>query len=107
MPFSARYRSHHRPALLFKHYLMHSGGKLNRRMQHKNYGLIIDPIQPEDFVLGSAQSLEARFGETVINPEGDWLRFTPSTEDQSARNGDTWACVSFATLNAVEMLARA
>lgn len=73
----------------------------------KNYGLIVEPVQPEDFVLGTDQSLGAKFGaEVYINLEGDWSKYTPSTEDQATRNGDTYACVSFGTLNAVEMLAK-
>jgi hypothetical protein len=74
----------------------------------KNYGLIVDPIQPEDFLLGSDQSLGAKYGADVyLNETGDWTRYAPSTEDQSTKNGDTYACVSFGTTNAIEMIARA
>lgn len=72
----------------------------------KNYGLIIEPIQPEDFVLGSAQSLEVKYGAAAINPEADWTKYTPSTEDQSTNTGDTYACTNHGTDNAAEMLHR-
>jgi hypothetical protein len=72
----------------------------------KNYGLIIEPIQPEDFFLGSSQSLAVKYGAEILVPDGDWNNFTPATEHQDTSDGDTWACVSFGTSNAVEMLAR-
>jgi hypothetical protein len=72
----------------------------------KNYGLIIEPHKPEDFLGGTDQSLEAKYGGTVINPSGDWTPYLPSTEDQDTTNGDTYACVSYGTSNAIEMLAR-
>jgi hypothetical protein len=72
----------------------------------KNFGLIIPPYEPEDYLGGSSQSLEAKYGTTSVNPSGDWSRYAPSTEDQDTSDGDTWACCSFGTSNAVEMLAR-
>lgn len=76
-------------------------------MEIKPLGLRLDPIAPEDFLGGTSQSLEAKYGAEVLNPEGDWTRFVPSTENQDTSTGDTYACVSFATSNAVEMLAKA
>lgn len=76
-------------------------------MEFKNYGLIVEPLQPEDYLLGSDQSLGAKYGADVyLNPTGDWTPYTPSTEDQDTKTGDTWACTSFGTTNAIEMLAR-
>jgi hypothetical protein len=75
-------------------------------METKNYGLIIEPFAPEDFLGGTSQSLEARYGAEILNPEGDWSKHTPSTENQDTSTGDTFACVSFGTTNAIEMLAR-
>lgn len=72
----------------------------------KNYGLIIEPIQPEDFVLGSDRSLSTKFaGRTPINPSGDWRPFAPVGELQ-APEYETNACASFGTLNALETLKR-
>lgn len=73
----------------------------------KNYGLVLDPIVPEDYLLGSDQSLGAKYGADVyLNEKGDWTPYTPSTEDQSTNTGDTFACTVFATTNAIEMLAK-
>jgi hypothetical protein len=72
----------------------------------RNYGLIVDPIAPEDFILGTSQSLETKYGAADINPQSDWTHYTPATENQDTSTGDTWACVSFGTTNAVEMLMR-
>lgn len=75
-------------------------------MAVKPRGLIVEPFQPEDYLGGTSQSLEAKYGGTVINPSGDWSNYLPSTEDQDTSDGDTWACASFGTSNAVEILAR-
>jgi hypothetical protein len=75
-------------------------------METKNFGLIVDPVVPEDFLGGTSQSLEAKYGGEELVPDGDWSPYTPSTEDQDTTTGDTFACVSHGTLNAVEMLAR-
>lgn len=75
-------------------------------MERKHYGLILEPLKPTDFVLGTSQSLEAKYGAEAVNPSGDWSNFTPSEEDQSTMTGDTWACTNFNTIDAVEMLHR-
>lgn len=76
-------------------------------MEPKNYGLQLDPFIPdEDFLGGSTLSLETKYGSEVLVPDGDWSPYTPSTENQDTSTGDTFACVSFATTNAIEMLAR-
>lgn len=79
-------------------------------MEHTNViprGLVVEPILiGEDYLGGTTQSLEAKYGGTIINDKGDWSDYTPSTEQQDTSDGDTWACVSFGTSNAIEMLAR-
>ncbi len=75
-------------------------------MEHKNYGLDLRPIAPEDFLGGSTNSLQRKFGDEVLVADGDWTPYLPSTENQDTSNGDTYACVSFAISNAIEMLAR-
>lgn len=75
-------------------------------MEGKNFGLLIEPIQPEDFILGSSQSLDTKYGTEILVPDGDWTPYLPPSENQSTNNGDTFACVSFGTTNAVELLAR-
>jgi hypothetical protein len=75
-------------------------------MKIRHYGFVPEPFSPEDFLGGTTNSLEAKYGGEIINPEGDWSPYLPSEEDQRAGNSDTFACVSYGTLNAVEMLAR-
>lgn len=72
----------------------------------KQYGLLVEPIQPEDFFGGTVQSLDFKYGSEELVPDGDWSPFLPSEENQNTNTGDTFACVSFGTTNAVEMLAR-
>ena len=70
----------------------------------KNYGLIIEPQVPEDFVFGSDNSLSNKFrGREVLEPEGNWGNYLPINEKQ-APSFETNACVSFGTLNAIEIL---
>lgn len=75
-------------------------------MSMKPNGLILEPIVPEDFLGGSSQSLEVKYGAEELVPSGDWTPYLPPEEDQSTRNGDTWACTAYATTNAIELLAR-
>lgn len=73
-------------------------------MTPRNTGLIIEPIAPEDYILGSDQSLEHKFGAEVLQPTGNWMGFLPDNEKQ-APGYETSACVSFATSSAIEILA--
>jgi hypothetical protein len=68
--------------------------------------LIIEPITPEDFLGGTVNSLEFKYGAEELVPDGEWTPYLPSTENQDTSNGDTYACVSFATSNVVEMIAK-
>lgn len=64
-----------------------------------HYGFI-KPIQtPEDWVFGSGKIT----GE-VLQENRDWRPFLPHVEYQSRHNFETYGCVSFTTLNAVEIL---
>lgn len=69
-----------------------------------NHGLIIEPIAPEDYILGSDNSLGVKFGGQVLQPNGNWKDYLPDTEKQ-APGYETSACVSFNTINALEILA--
>ncbi len=41
-----------------------------------SYGLILEPLKPEDFVFGSSQSLDTKFGaETPLVPTGNWYPY--------------------------------
>lgn len=67
-----------------------------------NYGLIIEPPKPEDYVLGGKVSLK---GE-VLAPDGQWDGYLPETEVQNRNNVEPYSCVSFTTNNCIEILER-
>ena len=64
----------------------------------KNFGFIPPVIVPEDYFLGSK-----KLGSQDINLTGNWTKFLPTPELQR-QNYETQGCVSFATLNCLEML---
>ena len=66
-----------------------------------NYGFIRDEIKPEDYVFGSGQLA----GE-VLQPNGNWTNYLPPGELQNLHGVEPYACVSFGTLNALEILLR-
>lgn len=66
-----------------------------------NFGLKIEPLKPEDHVLGG--TLGAAF--PTINEKGDWTGWLPVPEMQN-HGTETNACVSFATTNIAETLIR-
>lgn len=65
----------------------------------KNYGLKLSIRKPEDYVLGGAQVVLS-----PLQPDGDWTTFLPVKEIQNLKGIEPFACVSYATLNCVEML---
>lgn len=75
-------------------------------LNSKNYGLLLEPLQPEDYVFGSAQSLSNKFkARTKLRPDSDWRPWLPVEEPQ-APIYETNACASFGTNNALEILLR-
>lgn len=72
-----------------------------KKLQVMNTGLQLSPIAPEDFVLGASNEL----GGTPLVPDGQWGGWLPDNEVQN-QGIETFACVSFATLNCVEILER-
>src|SRR3990167_10083955 len=71
------------------------GKKMNR------YGLKLDVFKPDDYVFGASP---VPYEE--INPSGDWSDYLPTRERQNLHNIETYACVTFTTLNAIEILIR-
>jgi len=66
------------------------------------YGLILDPIQNEDFIFG-----DGKLGaESVRVPEANWSGWLPDIEVQNLNGIEPYACVSFTVLNCVEILER-
>lgn len=68
--------------------------------QEINHGFIPDEIRPEDYVFGGHTKLK---GE-VLQQDGSWLAFLPPDERQMRFGVETMSCVSFSTLNALEIL---
>lgn len=66
-----------------------------------NYGLKIDEIKQQDFLFG-----DAKLGDSPINPDANWSGFLPDVEVQNLNGIEPYACVSFTTLNCVEILER-
>lgn len=66
-----------------------------------NYGYIAPTLRPEDFVFGAN-----KLGDAPVNPGGQWDAWLPSPEDQNLNGIEPYACVSFATNNALEILIR-
>lgn len=66
-------------------------------MNIKN-NVIIEPIRPEDYVFGvNSQIL---LGDVLT--DGNWTPYLPTEEQQSSKNFDTYACVTFSALNSLE-----
>lgn len=67
------------------------------------YGLLEDKIVPDEhYILGGHGSL----GGEYLQPDGQWTSYLPSIESQLNPLGfDAMACVTFGTLNALEILA--
>lgn len=67
-----------------------------------NYGLIITPPKETDYIFG-----DNRLGDSHINQSGQWDGWLPDYEPQSRPEAfDSYACVSFATLNCIEIMER-
>lgn len=77
-------------------------------MERKNYGLILEPLKPEDFVFGSSQSLDTKFGaETPPVPTGNWYPYLfAGIYSHQAPGYETNSCVTHGTLNCLELLRR-
>ena len=68
----------------------------------KNYGLIIVPPNPDDYIFG-----DNKLGDLPIRPDGQYDAFLPDYEPQSRPGAfDSFACVTFSTLNCVEIMER-
>jgi hypothetical protein len=68
----------------------------------KDYGLKLDLPSPEHYVFGGLGGVAME----VIHPSRDWRPFLPMKEYQNLQGVEPYACVSFSTLNAVEILIR-
>lgn len=66
-----------------------------------NYGLQIVEPTSEDYMFGGV----AQLGGEVLVPDGQWDEWVPQDETQNLAT-EPLACVSFATLNCIEILER-
>lgn len=65
------------------------------------YGYIKAAIKPEDYIFGSGQIP----GE-ILQPYGQWGAFLPPDEFQNRNGVEPYACATFGTLNALEIILR-
>lgn len=63
------------------------------------YGFIEDKIKDTDYILGGFQ-----IPVNVLQEDGSWLDYLPIRERQLKQGVETQSCVTFATLNVVEIL---
>src|SRR3972149_9464452 len=72
-----------------------------------NTGFIYQPpVIDKDWIFGSDLSVETKVGAEILQPDGQWDSYLPAEERQSNSSFDTMSCVTFATLNCVEILTR-
>lgn len=64
-----------------------------------NYGYIPDEVSDKDYLFGAV-------GGAIINHSGQWVGYLPTKERQNLGLYETFACVSFTTLNCIEILIR-
>jgi len=64
-----------------------------------NYGLIVEPRKPEDWVFGGGN-----IKGDVLVPDGQWTPWLPSEELQNLYGVEPYACATFGTFNAIETL---
>ncbi len=61
-------------------------------------GVIIDQHRATDYFSGANSPI----GLVEVLPNGNWTQYLPSSERQKLKNGDTFSCVTFSALNALE-----
>jgi hypothetical protein len=71
------------------------------RLLKVKYGLILEDLKEEDYVMGAEQIIKKKLKE-----DGDWTAYVPNAERQSGRNVETMSCTIFGLWNAIETLAR-
>ena len=66
----------------------------------RKYGLKLDTIEPEHYMLGSNSPIPL----DVLQVDKDWSEFLPTEEPQNLNGIEPYACVTFTILNCVEIL---
>lgn len=67
-------------------------------MKKKNYGFKLDEKREEDYIFGASLPMNE------LQADGDWSKFLPVREYQNLNAMESYACVTFTALNAVETL---
>src|SRR3990167_3815194 len=67
-----------------------------------NYGLKLSEVKPEDYILGGFSTLPT----VIVQETGQWDEFLPQIERQSSARLESQGCVSFGSLNCIEMLVK-
>ena len=62
-------------------------------------GFIPPKPKPENYVLG-----DGNVPQVVLQPNSDWIEFLPVEEKQNIEGIETYNCVSFGTLSAIEVM---
>lgn len=75
--------------------------KENKIIKIQNHGFLEEAIQPDEYIFGAHQ-----VPEEVIRPDGQWDTFLPVEEPQR-RKIETMNCVTYGTLNGIEILEKA
>ena len=70
-----------------------------KKIEVRDYGLILDEITPDNYVLGGGM-----VPREVIRPNSDWDMFLPDREIQHNDSIDTSNCTGFAFANNIEIL---
>lgn len=65
------------------------------------YGFIQDPVKEEDYIFGGG-----KLGDAPLQADANWSGYLPDVEVQNLNGIEPYACVSFTTLNIVEILER-
>ena len=63
-------------------------------------GFIPAPIFTDEYIFGGNSKLQ----EQVLREDGDWSDYIPQFEDQYKNGVESMSCVSYGTLNAIEVL---
>jgi len=66
-------------------------------MEQKNFGLIFEPLAPEDWQFG-----QSKLGLEVRRPDANWTVFLPTGEKQKRQDEDKMCCVTASALNTIE-----
>jgi hypothetical protein len=64
-----------------------------------NHGLIVDPIQEQDYLFG-----QLKLPAVILQSDRDWSPYLPSDEYQNKYGLETYNCTNYGTLNCIEIL---